>query len=69
VEEGAALLEGEGLLRFRTSDRWVALRTVTDASGQPLWSMNVVVGDEGQLYAESDTPRLPYPRDDLRTGC
>ncbi len=55
-----ALLEREGLLRFDTPERWVTLRPFTDASGHRLWSANVVVGDEEQIYVSSDLLLLPY---------
>jgi hypothetical protein len=64
----AALLEAEGLLRFTGARRYVAARTLTDPSGNAMWSVNVVVGDDEntfvsdtvllRAYAERKSPRL-----------
>ena len=36
----------------------------TDVSGNLMWEVNIVIGDEDELYAESDVPLNPYPRED-----
>jgi hypothetical protein len=46
------LLEQENLLRFPFPKRFVSARSFEDASGHELLSINVVIGDEEQSYAE-----------------
>lgn len=46
----AALLETEGLLRFTGAARYVAARPLTDSSGNDMWSVNVVVGDDENTF-------------------
>lgn len=55
-------LEREGLVRFLSDHRYADGRWVSDASGNSMWEVNVVVGDEDELYAEADIPLKPYPR-------
>ena len=53
----AALLLDADLIRFRGDRRYVAARPWTDAAGNDMWSVNVVVGDEDEMYV-SDHLRL-----------
>jgi hypothetical protein len=57
----ALLLESEGLIRFTGRQRYVAARPFTDASGNAMWSVNVVIGDDGTTYAVDQLPLRPYP--------
>jgi hypothetical protein len=56
----AELLVQEGLLRFRSAKRFVGDRPLLDASGNEMWSVNIVVGDENELYAEDSLALRPY---------
>ena len=50
-------LEGEGLVRFLTPDCTPAGGRWADSAGSEMWSLNVVIGDEDNLYADV-APRL-----------
>ncbi|HWE41977.1 MAG TPA: hypothetical protein VG432_05690 [Gemmatimonadaceae bacterium] len=58
--EFAALLEAEGLLRFTGIARYVAARPLTDPSGNEMWSVNVVVGDDEDTFVEDRVALRPY---------
>jgi len=49
-------LEREGLLRFVSDKRYASGRLASDVAGNPMWEVNIVIGDEDELYAESDVP-------------
>jgi hypothetical protein len=40
----------EGLLEFRGSEKYVAASKIFDDSGNEMWAINVVVGDEDKTY-------------------
>jgi hypothetical protein len=61
-DELKRLLEHERLVRFVSDKRLAEGRLTTDASGSPMWEVNVCVGIDDELYAESDVPLKPYPR-------
>ena len=46
----AALLEAEGLMQFTGERRYVAAAPLTDSSGNGMWSVNVVVGDDEETF-------------------
>lgn len=54
------LLESEGLLKFTSGRRFVASRPWVDASGNELWSVNVVVGDDNHTYVDDNHRLRPY---------
>jgi hypothetical protein len=54
------LLESEGLLRFTSDRRYVASRPWIDGSGNEMWSVNVVVGDDAATYVEDRHRLRPY---------
>ena len=56
----AALLETEGLLGFTGERRYVAARPFTDASGNAMWSVNVVVGDDETTFVVDSVPLRSY---------
>jgi hypothetical protein len=56
------LLECEGLLCFRSDQRHVGARMLSDAAGNSMWSVNVVVGDETGTFVQDDVELKPYPR-------
>ena len=57
----ADLLEREQLLRYHVGGRRSAYSIpFTDASGNSLWSVNVVFGDDEKTFAEVLVPLRPY---------
>lgn len=46
----AELLEAEGLMQFTGERRYVAAAPLTDSSGNEMWSVNVVVGDDEETF-------------------
>jgi len=54
-------LERERLIRFVSDKRFASGRLTSDASENSMWEVNVVIGDEDELYAESDVSLKPYP--------
>lgn len=56
----AELLVREGLLRFTGSQRYVAARTLKDASGNAMWSVNVVIGDDEDTFVADRGPLRSY---------
>ena len=57
-ERVALFLEQEGLVTFRGRQRYASARQMRDASGQEVWSINVVVGDTEHNFV-TDGPRAP----------
>lgn len=57
-EEAADMLEREELLVYKTDDREAYPVKMDDASGQPIWSINVVVGIEDEPPRIWDTLTL-----------
>jgi len=57
-------LERECLIVFVSDKRFASGRLTSDASENSMWEVNVVIGDEDELYAESDVPLKPYPSQD-----
>jgi hypothetical protein len=56
-------LEREGLVRFESANaekRYASGRLTSDDGGNPIWEVNIVIGDEDERYAES-VPLKPYP--------
>ena len=58
----AALLEAEDLLRFTGDRRYVASGAFTDAAGNAMWSVNVVVGDEDGTFIVDKVALRAYAR-------
>lgn len=56
------LLEREELLRYATERRSAYAVQMTDPSGNRLWSVNVVIGDESALYAGGGPTLRAYGR-------
>lgn len=59
-----ALLEREDLLHFPSSKRYASARSFQDPSGHDLLSINVVIGDEDEIYATGGPGLQPYPKAD-----
>lgn len=56
----ADLLEREGLLRYLGPRRSAYAMPFTDASGNSLWSVNVVVGNGDETFVEDLVEVRPY---------
>jgi hypothetical protein len=61
-EDFNRLLETENLNKFKPGRSYVEARRFTDPSGNALWSINVMVGDDENTYVESGVPLNPYAR-------
>ena len=57
-------LERECLIRFRSDKRYAGGHLITDASGNRMWEVSVVIGDEAERYVDCDFVLKPYPRDE-----
>ena len=53
-------LEREELLRYLTPRRSAYAVAMTDAQGTPIWSVNVVIGVDDELYAGGGPRLRPY---------
>lgn len=58
-DASARLLEENGLVTF-LRERYCSARSFIDAAGNPMWSINLVIGDEDELYAKSPILFFPY---------
>jgi hypothetical protein len=58
--ELSRLLESEGIARFRSAKRYITSQTISDASGNEMWSVNIVLGDEDETYIDCDVPLRTY---------
>jgi hypothetical protein len=54
------LLEREGLVRWLTGFRSASAMPFTDAAGNSMWSVNLVVGDDETVYIEDRNALRPY---------
>ncbi len=61
-DQFADLLVREGLVRFGSERYFLAARPFTDASGQDMWSVNLVVGDEDNTFVIQHPHIRPYVR-------
>jgi hypothetical protein len=57
------LLQREGLVVWQGETRFLGVAKILDASQHELWSLNVVIGDENELYAESPFSLQRYGQD------
>ena len=57
-DAAADLLEHEGLVTFKK--RYCSVSPWSDASGNKLWSVNLVVGDDEETFLEDAFKFLPY---------
>jgi hypothetical protein len=63
-EQFASFLEAESLVQFLDGRRYVSAMPITDAAGNRMWSVNVVVGDEDDTYINDKTNLRSYwPRE------
>jgi hypothetical protein len=54
------LLVREGLVAFESAEQFVVARPCRDASGNDLWSVNIVVGDEDSTFVRDNIPLRRY---------
>ena len=54
------LLADEGLIEFSSDERYVAGEIVEDASGNQMWSVNVVIADENNEFTKDSVSLKPY---------
>ena len=59
-EQCCELLERKGILHYNGRFRSAAFARWTDASGNDLWSVNIVVGDEDGSLIDERIPMLRY---------
>src|SRR5262249_40853812 len=57
-------LERECLARFRSDKRYAGGHLITDASGNRMWEVSVVSGDEAERSVDCDFALKPSPRDE-----
>lgn len=67
-EQFASFLVNEGLLEFNSNKRYVDAAAWTDASGNDMWSVNVVVGDDSETYVRDLIPLRRYAFNADRTA-
>ncbi len=61
-EDFEKLLAAENLVRFKPGERYLAFKKRLDPSGNELWSVNVVVGDDEETFVEDTILFKAYPR-------
>lgn len=49
------------MVRFRTGKRYVVARKFVDRARNPIWSVNVVLGDSENWFADTRGKFYPYP--------
>ena len=54
------LLEKEGLIEFTSEESYVGAMPITDGSGNDMWSVSIVVGDDDNLYVKDRVKLRPY---------
>lgn len=54
------LLVDEGLLTFVSKDPVLKSKKIKDAAGNEMWSINVAVGDQDELFITGDLPITRY---------
>ncbi len=54
------LLASEGLVRFLSDEKHLCAKKITDAGGNDMWSVNVVIGTEEELLAKTHLHLRPY---------
>ncbi|MBP6965489.1 MAG: hypothetical protein KBC96_13920 [Armatimonadetes bacterium] len=60
-----SLLESNGLVEFLSEDkRFLGVAKFKDPSGNEMFSLNVVIGDEDELYADSSVKLSRYTNND-----
>lgn len=56
------LLEREQLVHFLSDERYASARPLVDPSGNPMLSINVVVGDDEETFTSGGPILIPYNR-------
>lgn len=58
-DDSARLLEDNGLVEFG-SKTYCSARQFEDAAGEPMWSINLMVGDDEDTFVRGSIPFFPY---------
>jgi len=61
-EDFERLLESENLVKFKPGQRYLTPVKWMDPSGNEMWSLNVVVGDDDGTFVEGGRPFTGYCR-------
>ena len=61
-EDMVNMLEAEGMIRYLGNKRYLRVEQIEDASGNPMWSLNVTMGDEDRVFAETGFEVRAYDR-------
>jgi len=63
-KEIRTFVQNEGLVSFseNTDPKYCSAAKFSDDAENPLWSVNVVVGDEGKTYIAKSIPIFPYSK-------
>ena len=60
-DAAGGIIESEGLVSFRKSaSRNCNAVRIDDATGNPIWSVNIYIGNEDDSFLESAVPIFPY---------
>lgn len=59
-ERIAELLVAEGLLNFLSDEKFVRAMPMTDDAGNDMWSVNIVVGDDDNTFANGPVGLRAY---------
>ena len=59
------LLGKEELVEFLSEETYVSAMPVTDASGNDMWSVNVVIGSEDELLARDSVKLRAYDKENV----
>jgi hypothetical protein len=54
------VLKQHGLIKPLNDKIYVTAMPMSDASGNDMWSVNIVVGDENQIFLEDELKLRPY---------
>lgn len=61
-DSAADLIEREGLAKLGRKRAYCAIKPFDDDAGNPVWSLNLVVGDDDETYVVEDQFKFhPYP--------
>jgi hypothetical protein len=59
-QQFASFLESEGLVRFRSDRSRLSAMRLTDAAGNDMWSVNIVVGMDDETYIHDSVKLRSY---------
>ena len=59
-EEFVEYLETEGLVKFLGEKKFLRCELVKDDAGKPMWSLNITIGDDEEVFADTGFALKPY---------